>query len=107
MLHLAQLEALHAVARTGSVSAAAADLCVTTSAISQRISKLEKDVGQTLLERKGRSVQLTDTASLLVNYAARILSVVGEAEAALEDHRGAVIGRLTLAAFSTAVRGLF
>lgn len=107
MLHLAQLKALHAVARTGSVSAAATDLCVTTSAISQRLAKLERDVGQPLLERKGRSVQLTDTASLLANHAARILSAVDEAEAALEDHRGAVIGHLTVAAFSSAARGLF
>ena len=105
-LDLAQLRALQAVARTGSISSAANILHVTTSAVSQRLAKLEHDIGQPLLQRKGRSVRLTDAAELLVGYAERIFSVVDEAEAALESHQGSVAGRVFVAAFSTAARGL-
>jgi len=106
MLDLAQLQALHSVAQTGSLSAAAANLGVTTSAISQRLGKLEHQLGQPLLERNGRGVRLTEAATLLVRFSDRILSLVEEAESALQGHLGAVVGKLSVAAFSTAARGL-
>lgn len=106
MLDLERLRVLHAVARFGSVSAAAEALHVTTSAVSQQMAKLERETGQKLLERNGRGVRLTDAAELLASHAARILSLVEEAQADLEAHRGAVVGELTVAAFPTAVRGL-
>ncbi|MFB4313731.1 LysR substrate-binding domain-containing protein [Actinomadura sp. 21ATH] len=106
MLDLERLRALHSVATYGSVSAAADVLHVTTSAVSQQLAKLERETGQKLLERNGRGVRLTDAAELLVEHAARILSLVEQAQADLEAHRGAVVGRLSVAAFPTAVRGL-
>lgn len=51
-------------------------------------------------------MRLTDAAELLVAHAERILSLVEQAQADLEAHRGSVIGRLSVAAFPTAVRGL-
>ncbi|WP_033323307.1 LysR family transcriptional regulator [Actinomadura atramentaria] len=106
MLDLERLRALHSVATYGSVSAAADVLHVTTSAVSQQLAKLERETGQKLLERHGRGVRLTDAAELLVEHAENILSLVERAQADLEAHRGAVVGRLTVAAFATAVRGL-
>ncbi|MGK5557150.1 LysR substrate-binding domain-containing protein [Actinomadura kijaniata] len=106
MLDLERLRALHSVATYGSVSAAADVLHVTTSAVSQQLAKLERETGQKLLERNGRGVRLTDAAQLLVEHADRILSLVEQAQADLEAHRGAVVGQLTLAAFPTAARGL-
>ncbi|POM25552.1 HTH-type transcriptional regulator GltC [Actinomadura rubteroloni] len=106
MLDLERLRALHSVATYGSVSAAADVLHVTTSAVSQQLAKLERETGQKLLERNGRGVRLTDAAELLVEHAEHILSLVERAQADLEAHRGAVVGRLTLGAFATAVRGL-
>ncbi|GLW65838.1 LysR family transcriptional regulator [Actinomadura rubrobrunea] len=106
MLDLERLRALHAVATYGSVSAAADVLHVTTSAVSQQLAKLERETGQKLLERNGRGVRLTDAAELLVGHADRILSLVERAQADLEAHRGAVVGRLAVAAFPTAARGL-
>jgi DNA-binding transcriptional LysR family regulator len=106
MLNLERLRALHTVANRGSVSAAAQALHVTNSAISQQLAKLEEEVGQTLLERNGRGVRLTDAATLLVSHTARVLSALELAEAELDAHRSAVAGRLTIAAFPTAVRGL-
>jgi DNA-binding transcriptional LysR family regulator len=106
MLDLERLRALHAVARYGTVSAAADVLHVTTSAVSQQVAKLERETGQKLLERNGRGVRLTDAAELLVGHAERILSLVEVAQSDLEAHRGAAVGELSMAAFPTAIRGL-
>jgi DNA-binding transcriptional LysR family regulator len=53
------LETLLAVARTGSVGAAARQRHVTSSAVSQQIRRLETHFGVKLLERNGRGVRLT------------------------------------------------
>jgi DNA-binding transcriptional LysR family regulator len=106
MLSLERLRVLHAIATYGSVRGAADVLQVTTSAVSQQMSKLERELGQRLVERNGRGVRLTDAAVLLVKHADRIISVVAEAEADFEAHRGVVVGQLGLAAFPTAARGL-
>ena len=53
MLNLDRLLALRAVATQGSINAAAEALHVTTSAVSQQLAKLEREVGPALLERNG------------------------------------------------------
>ncbi|MGH7345507.1 MAG: LysR family transcriptional regulator, partial [Candidatus Rokuibacteriota bacterium] len=55
------LETLLAVARTGSVGAAARQRRITSSAVSQQIKKLETHFGIKLFERAGRGVRLTAT----------------------------------------------
>ncbi|MFE3634485.1 LysR family transcriptional regulator [Streptomyces cellostaticus] len=107
MLNLERLRTLDALARHGSVSAAAQALHVTTSAVSQQLGKLEREAGQRLLAKNGRGVRLTDAGRLLSEHAARILSQVELAQADLEAHRGQVAGELRVSAFPTAARGLF
>ena len=106
MMNLERLRSLHAVATHGSLNAAAAVLNVSASAISQQIAKLEREVGEPLLERRGRGVTLTDAATLLALHAERALSVLREAEAELDARRAEVSGELRVAAFATAARGL-
>src|SRR5688500_11435883 len=106
MLNLDRLRALHAVSARGSIIAAAETLNVTTSAVSQQLAKLEAETGQTLLERHGRGVRLTDAAAALVLRTHRVLSLLEEAEAELESVDSSVAGRITIAAFATAARGL-
>ncbi|MGW7424208.1 LysR family transcriptional regulator [Streptomyces sp. NPDC054813] len=107
MLNLERLRTLDALARYGSVSGAAEALHVTTSAVSQQMGKLEREVDQQLLARNGRGVRLTDAGRLLAEHATRILSQVELAQSDLEAHRGQVVGELRVAAFPTAARGLF
>ncbi|MGW1540575.1 LysR family transcriptional regulator [Streptomyces sp. NPDC002309] len=107
MLSLDRLRTLDALARHGSVSAAAEGLHITTSAVSQQLAKLEREVGQQLLAKHGRGVRLTDAGRLLAQHASRILSQVALAQSDLEAQRGQVAGELRLAAFPTAARGLF
>ncbi|MGW7052373.1 LysR family transcriptional regulator [Streptomyces sp. NPDC054887] len=106
MLNLERLRTLDALARHGSVSGAADGLHVTTSAVSQQMAKLEREVGQPLLAKNGRGVRLTDAGRLLADHAARILSQVELAQSDIEAQRGRVVGDLTVAAFPTAARGL-
>ncbi|MGW8433957.1 LysR family transcriptional regulator [Nocardiopsis sp. NPDC055551] len=106
MLSVDRLRVLHAIAVHGSLSAASKALHVTNSAVSQQLTKLEREVGQSLVERNGRGVRLTDAAELLVDHTSRILSLVQRAEADLEAHRDDVTGHLRLSATPTAVRGL-
>ncbi|MFI7502696.1 LysR family transcriptional regulator [Streptomyces sp. NPDC049687] len=107
MLNLERLRTLDALARHGSVSGAAQGLHITTSAVSQQLAKLEREVGQRLLAKHGRGVRLTDAGRLLADHASRILSQVELAQSDLEAQRGQVVGELRLSAFPTAARGLF
>ncbi|WP_062646504.1 LysR family transcriptional regulator [Streptomyces maremycinicus] len=107
MLNLERLRTLDALARHGSVSGAALGLHITTSAVSQQMAKLEREVGQRLLAKQGRGVRLTDAGRLLADHASRILSQVELAQSDLEAQRGQVVGELRLSAFPTAARGLF
>lgn len=106
VLDLGRLRALHAVAVHGSVAAAATALGYTPSAVSQQITKLERETRTTLLERRGRGVALTDEAKHLAGTAEELLAIVERAETTLEERRGQPTGRLTIAAFPSAARGL-
>ncbi|MEU0371520.1 LysR family transcriptional regulator [Streptomyces sp. NPDC006283] len=106
MLDLGRLRALHAVSVHGTVGAAASALGYTPSAVSQQIAKLERETRTTLLEREGRGVRLTDEARQLAHTAQQLLSLVEEAEVRLEERRGAPTGRLSIACFASAARGL-
>ncbi|BCJ34309.1 LysR family transcriptional regulator [Actinocatenispora thailandica] len=106
MLNLERLRVLRAIAATGSVRGAAATLHVTTSAVSQQMARLEREIGQPLVERNGRGIRLTDAALLLSEHAGALLAQAEAVETDLARHRGAVVGELRLAAFATAARGL-
>lgn len=56
---LRALQAFEAIGRTGTVSGAARDLGVSPGAISQQVRNLEDHLAVTLLERRGRRVELT------------------------------------------------
>jgi len=106
VLNLDRLRVLHAVWTTDSVGGAARTLHVTTSAVSQQMARLEQEVGQRLVERQGRGIRLTEAGTLLAHHASDLLTHVERVEARVAEHRGAVAGTLTIAAFATAARGL-
>jgi len=106
VLNVERLRVLHAVAATASLSGAARSLHVTTSAVSQAMARLEREVGQPLVERQGRGIRLTEAGALLATRAGDLLRYVEEVESDLAEQRGTVSGALTVAAFATAARGL-
>ncbi len=109
MIDLDAVQSLRTVAREGSVSAAAARLGFTPSAVSQQIKRLERETGVALLERVGRGVALTDAGTQLVVGSTAILADLERLRAdlhAASPGDGTVAGELRVAAFSTVVRGL-
>lgn len=63
-LSLRALQAFDAIGRCGSITAAAEDLGVSPGAISQLVRNLEHSLGLTLLERRGRRVELSSWGRL-------------------------------------------
>ncbi len=57
---LQSLRSFEAVARMLSVTRAAEELCVSHSAVSHQIRKLEEWIGMALVERNGRGIRLTE-----------------------------------------------
>lgn len=93
-LSLRRLRMLRELHRRGTVTAAAAALHYTTSAVSQQLALLERDVGATLFVRHGRRVQLTDAGLVLAEHAEEILRSVERATTALERTQDGVTARL-------------
>lgn len=87
-LDLVQLAYLRAVARTGSVTAAATELSVAPQTVSGQIGVLEERLGLPLLERIGRGVRLTDSGQVVLEYAAEMLSRGEDLLRALEGSAG-------------------
>ncbi|WP_328721575.1 LysR substrate-binding domain-containing protein [Streptomyces sp. NBC_00247] len=106
MLDLARLRALHAVSVHGSVAGAASALGYTPSAISQQITKLERETRTTLLERRGRGVALTEEALHLASAAQELMALMERTQTTLEERRGLATGQLSIGAFASAARGL-
>lgn len=103
MLDVTRLRVLVAVARHGSVTAAARALNYAQPSISHHIARLEAETGAQLLERVGRGIRLTDAGRLLAERAEEIIGRMDAAEAELAAHVGLREGRVRLAAFPSAL----
>ena len=102
MLDVPRLRLLREVAARGTIAAAAGALAYTPSAVSQQLTKLEKEVGAPLLERSGRGVALTEVGRALVAHADDVFRALDRAEAAAEAAKGVVGGTLRVGAFASA-----
>lgn len=100
MLDTHRLRLLREFAERGTISATAAALGYTPSAVSQQLAALERESGAVLLDRTARTAELTDAGRRLVEHAERILALVEAAEADLSS--AGPTGRLTVTAFPTA-----
>ena len=102
VLNVARLRILREVAHRGSISAAAAALSYTQSAVSQQVAALESETGLVLLERHPRGVSLTAAGQALVGHADGILARLEAAEEAMAAIAGLRGGRLRMASFPSA-----
>jgi DNA-binding transcriptional LysR family regulator len=105
-LSLHRLRMLRELHRRGTVTAAAASLHYTASAVSQQLAQLERDVGAKLFERLGRRVQMTELGRLLTEHAEVILGSVERATVALEEAQESVSVRLTAGVWASVAAGL-
>ncbi len=95
-MDLKQLEYFRHVAELGSFTRAAAFLSVVQPALSRQVRQLEAELGQSLFERNGRGVVLTEAGSRLLEHARGILTQIGRARQELEDQRNGDSGHVAL-----------
>lgn len=100
-MELHQLKYFVAVAETGGFSKAAKRCYVAQPSLSQQVIKLERELGQKLFERLGRSVALTEAGRSLLPRARLILKEADSIKAGvLEDvHSG--VGTLSVGLIPT------
>jgi DNA-binding transcriptional LysR family regulator len=96
-LDVGDLRVFAATVRAGSLTRAAMALSVTQPAVSQRIQRLERAVGDRLLERTSRGVSLTSAGDGLLGYAERIVALHDEAQQALRPDTSTPAGPITVA----------
>jgi len=94
MLERMHLAIVQEVDRQGSLTAAASVLCLTQSALSHAMRKLEQQLGTDIWLREGRSLRLTQAGEYVLAVANRVLPQLTQAEARLrqfaEGERGAL-----------------
>lgn len=98
---LTALEMLLAIARTGSLNAAARQVGVTQQAVSARIRSAEAQAGVSLVSRSSRGSTLTPEGKIVAEWAARLLAVAGELDAGLTALRNDHHARLRVSASMT------
>jgi DNA-binding transcriptional LysR family regulator len=84
---LGAIEVLLAVARAGSLNAAAAEVGVSQQAVSARMRSLEAQTGVVLLRRGARGSQLTSEGVVVAEWATRLMDVAAEFDAGLSTLR--------------------
>jgi len=99
---LQRLRALEAVVRLGGFSAAADEMLLTQSAVSNQIRRLEDEIGVPLIERLGKRVKPTAEGEILLAAAGDIFAALERALLAIADTRGEVTGRFVMGGGGTA-----
>lgn len=99
---IVQLRSLVAVVDHGSVTAAAASLWVTPSAVSAAVIALQREVGVPLIAKEGRGVRVTSAGAVFASYARTVLGLLEEAAGAAAAADDPAKGRVRIAAVTTA-----
>jgi DNA-binding transcriptional LysR family regulator len=96
MPHLEDIRAFTEVVASGSLSRAGARLGMSKSMISRRLTRLETELGVSLLARTTRGMSLTEAGADFRPYAERMVAELESAQDAL-SRQGEATGRLRLA----------
>ncbi|MBB3347258.1 LysR family transcriptional regulator [Sphingomonas sp. BK069] len=101
---LTELEAVLAIVRCGSFRAAALDLGLSTTAISNAVGKLERELAVRLFNRTTRSVSLTHAGRIFVAQIKPALEDIQKAMNTARSQQEVPSGTLRINAFATAAR---
>jgi len=96
MLEKIHLIIVREVDRQGSLTAAANVLCLTQSALSHTMKKLEQKLGTEIWRREGRRLTLTQTGHYLLAVASRVLPQLERAEGHLRQYAQGERGTLCI-----------
>ncbi|MET7754372.1 LysR family transcriptional regulator [Streptomyces sp. NPDC005389] len=103
MIEARRLHILRAVADHRTVTAAAAALYLTPSAVSQQLAALEQETGHRLVDRSARGARLTPAGEILLSHANAVLAQLERAESELAAYGSGEAGTVTVAAFATGI----
>ncbi|MWA05600.1 LysR family transcriptional regulator [Actinomadura sp. LD22] len=95
-MELRQLEYFVAVTEEASFTKAAAKLHVAQPGVSAQIRQLERELGQPLLDRSGRTVRLTEVGAAVLPYARAALAAVEGARLSVDELTGLLRGHVTI-----------
>jgi DNA-binding transcriptional LysR family regulator len=95
-MELRQLEYFVSVAEEGNFTRAAEKAHVAQPGVSAQIRRLERELGQELLDRSGRTVTLTEVGAAVLPYARAALAAVAAARLTVEELTGLVRGRVAV-----------
>ena len=96
-----RLELLRELSDRGSVTAVAAALHLTPSAVSQQLKTLEREAGVPLTERAGRGLALTTAGHALAETAKDVAVAIERAEAAWSEFVEQPRGEVSVTFFTT------
>lgn len=99
---LRQLRVFETVARLGSFTRAAEELCLSQPTVSMQVKQLSESVDQPLFEQVGKKIFLTDMGRELYTTAKEIFETWSRFEMTAADMKGLKKGRLRLACVTTA-----
>ena len=80
-MNLNQLKYIIEIAKTGSINHAAANLFISQSVLSTAVSRLEKEIGQTIFFRSNRGITLTPFGHTFVSYVTSIQAQLEQLDA--------------------------
>ncbi|MCL2734941.1 MAG: LysR substrate-binding domain-containing protein [Actinomycetia bacterium] len=103
---LRKLQILRALHDTGTVTAAAAALRMTPSAVSQQLAALSKQIGTPVVEARGRGVRLTGAAQVLLRHAEVVFAQLERAGAELDGYARGDAGLVRVGTIATAISRL-
>ena len=100
-VNVEDLAMLVRVVDSGGVTRAAEALHVAQPAVTQRLRRLERELGTSLVERRGRILRLTDTGRAVLPLARQVLQLLDRIPAAIMEVQGLLRGELIVGASTT------
>jgi len=91
-LEFNQLESFLSVVKHRSFSKAAKELYLTQPTVSNNIQGLEKELNTTLLDRKSKTITLTDSGKIFYNYALELINIREQALHNISNHSNNIEG---------------
>ncbi|MGC4999730.1 MULTISPECIES: LysR family transcriptional regulator [unclassified Streptomyces] len=95
-MEIRQLRYFIAVAQEANFTRAAELVHISQPGISAQIRQLENDLGATLIDRSGRSAQLTAVGEVVLAHAKSVLSSMDSLRQAVDEMNGLVRGKLVV-----------
>ena len=100
-MNISQLRAFVTVVEAGSFSEAARRMGLSQPAVTMQIQGLETDLGVTLMERRYRKVELTESGRTLLPHARKVLADLERAREEIQRLSDTVSGHLVIASSTT------